>query len=71
MSARNSAGAGLVRRRNRDTAAAICLVAGTFVFFHNQEGIQWFMWRDAPLLAVAVTLLALTLAVRAWRAAGG
>jgi peptidoglycan/LPS O-acetylase OafA/YrhL len=60
-----------MRRRNTLTATAICLLAGTVVFFKNQEGIQWFMWRDAPLLAVALVVLALVCAGLAHRAPRG
>jgi hypothetical protein len=57
-----------VRQRNRLTAIAICCMAATFVFYKNQAGVQWFPWRDAPLLAIALATVALVCALLAWRA---
>jgi hypothetical protein len=56
-----------LRRRNRLTAIAVCLIAATFVFSRNQLGVQWFAWRDAPIPAAAVVGVALLLAALAWR----
>jgi hypothetical protein len=56
-----------LRQRNLFTLAAICLLAVTFVFFRNQTGVWWFMWRDAPPLALALALAAGACIAKAWR----
>lgn len=45
-------------KRNVYTALGITCLAATFMFFVNQDGMQWMMWRDAPLLALGLVALA-------------
>jgi hypothetical protein len=54
------------RRRNLYMAAAVTLVALTFVFAPGEEGMLWMMWRDATWLAILLLALAAVFVVL-WR----
>ncbi|HSL72696.1 MAG TPA: hypothetical protein VK864_20765 [Longimicrobiales bacterium] len=45
-------------RRNLFTALALLFTMITFVPYVQEERIGWFMWRDAPLLAVTCIAVA-------------
>ena len=62
MSGRSALG-----RRNAYLALAISLLAATFLFYPSQEGMQWLMWRDTPVLAGALALAAAWFAWRWWQ----
>jgi len=55
-----------LRSRNRNVAAAMVLIALTFLFYPSEEGMAWMMWRDAPVLAAALVAGAAFFIVR-WR----
>lgn len=55
-----------LRSRNRNIAAAMVLIALTFLFYPSEEGMAWMMWRDAPLLAAVLVAGAAFFIVR-WR----
>jgi hypothetical protein len=56
-----------LRRRNIFTALGLALLAPTFVVHATEEGMQWALWRDAPLLGVLFVAAALICGVLAWR----
>jgi uncharacterized membrane protein (DUF4010 family) len=45
-------------RRNLFTALALLFVTVTVIPLVQEERIGWFMWRDAPILAVTCIALA-------------
>jgi hypothetical protein len=49
------------------TALAFSFMAATFLFFLNENGMVWLMWRDTTWLAILLTLAALLCAVLAWK----
>jgi hypothetical protein len=51
------------RRRNVLTAAALFLTMLTFVPYVGEQRMVWMMWRDAPLLAVALIAVVIVLVV--------
>jgi uncharacterized membrane protein YhhN len=55
-----------LRRRNTFTALALLFTMITFVPYVQEERIGWFMWRDAPLLAVTCIAVALIMVI-GWR----
>jgi di/tricarboxylate transporter len=55
------------RKRNIYTALALSLVAVTFLFYPDEEGMAWMMWRDAPALALLLLAAGVLCAVLAWR----
>jgi len=57
-------------RRNTFTALAVVCLALTFLVYVTPDGMQWMMWRDSPVLAVALVLLAAVLLVLRRRAGG-
>jgi hypothetical protein len=50
-------------RRNLFTALALVFTASTFIPYVQEERIGWFMWRDAPILAITFIALAATMVV--------
>jgi hypothetical protein len=42
-------------------------LASTFLFYANQEGMQWMMWRDSTLLAITLAGLGILFAILRWR----
>ena len=55
-----------LRRRNVFTALALLFTMVTFVPYVQETRIGWFMWRDAPLLAVTCIAVAAIMVV-GWR----
>ena len=55
-----------LRRRNTFTALALLFTMITFVPYVQEERIGWFMWRDAPLLAVTCIAVAAIMVI-GWR----
>jgi hypothetical protein len=43
-----------LKRRNIYLALAFVLAASTFLFYADEGGMPWMMWRDAPWLAGAL-----------------
>jgi hypothetical protein len=56
-----------LRRRNIYTALSASLLALTFLFYPNMEGMAWMMWRDATPLALTMAGLAVLFAVLRWK----
>ena len=52
-----------LRRRNRFTALALVFLAIPLVPYVQETRIGWFMWRDAPILAITFTALALIMII--------
>jgi hypothetical protein len=52
-----------LRRRNRFTALALVFVTIPLIPYVQEERIGWFMWRDAPILAITFTTLALIMII--------
>jgi hypothetical protein len=50
-------------RRNLFTALALLFTAITFIPYVQETRIGWFMWRDAPILAVTFIALAAIMVV--------
>lgn len=57
-----------LRRRNLLTGFALALLASTLLVRVGADGMEWSLWRDARALALAITAVAATLGVLAWRA---
>ena len=64
---RPTARAAGLARRNLFTALALVFTAITFVPYVQEERIGWFMWRDAPILAITFIALAAIMVVGWWR----
>jgi hypothetical protein len=47
-----------LRRRNTFTALALLFTMITFIPLVQEEKVGWFMWRDAPVLAVTCIAVA-------------
>jgi hypothetical protein len=60
----------ILRRRNLYTALMASLAASTFLFYPSQSGMAWMMWRDTPLLAIALMAGAAFFAFRLRRLPG-
>jgi hypothetical protein len=43
-----------LRKRNLYLALAVSLLAMTFLFYADEGGMTWMMWRDSPWVAVAL-----------------
>lgn len=56
-----------LRRRNIFTALGLALLAPTFVVHATDEGMQWALWRDAPVLGLLFLAAAIICGVLAWR----
>jgi hypothetical protein len=56
-----------LRRRNIFTALGLALLAPTFVVHATEEGMQWALWRDAPVLGLVFVAAAILCGVLAWR----
>lgn len=54
------------RKRNVYLAAAITLLAASFLFAPGESGMLWMMWRDTTWLAAALLVLAVMFIVL-WR----
>jgi hypothetical protein len=54
-------------RRNLFTALAMVFTVITLIPYVQEERIGWFMWRDAPVLAVTFIALAVIMLVGRWR----
>ncbi|MGH7576305.1 MAG: hypothetical protein ACREM1_14415 [Longimicrobiales bacterium] len=54
------------RKRNLYLAAAITLLALSFLFAPSESGMLWMMWRDTTWLAVGFVVLAVLFIVL-WR----
>ena len=50
-------------RRNRFTALAVLFVTATLIPVVQENRIGWFMWRDAPVLALTFIALAAIMVV--------
>jgi hypothetical protein len=55
------------RRRNIYLALAIVLFATSLMFIYGPKQMVWWMWRDAPIAAIVLTLAAIFFALRWWR----
>jgi hypothetical protein len=55
-----------LRRRNVFTALALVFLVIPFVPYVQEERIGWFMWRDAPILALTFIALAAIMII-GWR----
>ncbi|MGH7447447.1 MAG: hypothetical protein ACRELT_07790 [Longimicrobiales bacterium] len=56
-----------LRRRNVFTAVGLALLAPTFVVHATEEGMQWALWRDEPLLGLLFVAAAVGCGILAWR----
>ena len=56
-----------LRRRNIFTAVGLALLTPTLVVHATEEGMQWALWRDAPLVGVAFVVAAVCCGILAWR----
>jgi hypothetical protein len=66
MSTLSRTGNPALRRRNVFTALALVFLVVPFVPYVQEERIGWFMWRDAPILAITFVALALIMII-GWR----
>ena len=58
---------GTLRRRNGLFAASVTLIALSFLFYADEGGLPWMMWRDSPGIAVALVVAGLICGVLWWR----
>jgi hypothetical protein len=58
---------GNLRRRNSLFAASVTLIALSFLFYADEGGLPWMMWRDSPGVAVALVLAGSIFGVLWWR----
>lgn len=63
---RNGAAANL-RRRNTLFAFAVTCIGLTFLFYPDEGGLPWMMWRDSPEIAVGLVAAGLICGVLWWR----
>jgi hypothetical protein len=56
-----------IGRRNLFTAFALVFTVSTLIPYVQEERIGWFMWRDAPVLAVTFIALAVIMLLGRWR----
>ena len=56
-----------LRRRNTLFAASVTLIALSFLFYADEGGLPWMMWRDSPEVAVALVLAGSICGVLWWR----
>ena len=56
-------------KRNMYTAAALLLLVSTWVPYVGESRIKWMMWRDAPVAAVCVAVVAIAFVVASLRLA--
>lgn len=56
-----------LRRRNVFTGAGLALLTPTMVVHATDEGMQWALWRDAPLVGLLFVAAALCCGILAWR----
>jgi hypothetical protein len=56
-----------LRRKNSLFAAAVTLIALTFLFYADEGGLPWMMWRDSPAIAVTLVVAGLMCGALWWR----
>jgi hypothetical protein len=56
-----------LRRRNVFTAIGLALLTPTMFVHATDQGMQFALWRDAPLVALAFVAVALCCGILAWR----
>lgn len=56
-----------LRRRNIFTGVGLMLLTPTLVVHATDEGMQWALWRDAPLVGLLFVAAALCCGIIAWR----
>lgn len=54
-------------KRNILFAASVTLIALTFLFYPDEGGLPWMMWRDSPEIAVVLAVAGLICGVLWWR----
>jgi hypothetical protein len=63
----NRRGASKLRRRNALFAAGVTLIALSFLFYADEGGLPWMMWRDSPEIAVVLVVAGLICGALWWR----
>jgi hypothetical protein len=60
-----------LKKKNAYTAGALLCITATLIPYVGESNIRWMMWRDTPVLAVALTALGVFLALQARKAGRG